>query len=104
MARQANPLVSVRVTYDGAGPVHWSPGEFGLQDKAEALHPGAVDAEGRVVFAFSLELNEDGAKPNFLGGFAHGPRDGRFLYLSWRNRTRRVRPAAQVAADLDRLG
>jgi hypothetical protein len=87
MAKQANPKVSVRVTYDGAGPVHWSSGAFGLQDKAEALHPGAANADGSVVFTFSLDLKEDGATPNFLGDFAHGPRDGRFLYLSWRNRT-----------------
>ena len=87
MAKSASPVIGFKVTYDGVGPVYWTPGEFGLQDKAERLHPGAVDGENRTTFAFSLELKEGGATPNFLGDFAHGPRDGRFLYLGWRNRT-----------------
>jgi len=87
MAKQSNPMISVKVTYDGAGPVHWSPGQFGLQDRAEGLHPGVADAENRVTFAFELEVKDGGATPNFLGDFTHGPRDGRFLYLGWRNRT-----------------
>ena len=77
------------MTYNGSGPVHWSsgPGDFGLQDKAARLHPGASGEGGGVSFAFSLQVKAGGATLNFLGDFAHGPRDGRFLYLGWRNRT-----------------
>jgi len=46
-----------------------------------------VRADGRVEFGFSLEVKDGAPTPNFLGDFAHGPRDGRFLYLSWRNQT-----------------
>ena len=87
--RQAGVLISFKVTYDGAGPVHWSggPSDFGIQDKAGVLHPGLPDASGGVAFAFLLEVKEDGATPNVFGDFAHGPKDGRFVYLGWRSRT-----------------
>ena len=83
-------VIDFRLRYDGAGPVHWSggPEHFGLQDKAELLHAGAADPDGGVSFDFTLEAKSgSSAAPVFVGPFAHGPAGGRFLYLSWRNRT-----------------
>ena len=88
MGEQAGSLIDLRVTYDGAGPVHWSggPGDFGLQDKSGELRLGAPDPEGGLAFDFSLEVRPEGAAaPVFVGAFAHGPPGDRFLYLSWRN-------------------
>jgi hypothetical protein len=90
LAKPAGTPISFVVRYDGVGPVHWSggPDDFGLQDKAGLLHPGGLGADSVVSFAFSLEVKDDDAvAPNFLGDFAHGPRNDRFLYLGWRNRT-----------------
>jgi hypothetical protein len=57
---------------------------FGLQDKDENLQPAARRADGMHVFDFALTVSEgpDG-RPNFTGPFACGPRDQRFVYLSW---------------------
>ncbi len=78
----------LRLIYDGAGPIHWSrkPDAFGLQDKAEVLHLGAVCPNGTVVFDFVLQVKTGTSEaPILLGDFAHGPPSGRFLYLGWRN-------------------
>ncbi len=83
-------VISLRLRYNGAGPVHWNggPGLFGLQDKAEMLHAGAADPAGGVAFDFTLEVKSGSSgAPVFLGPFAHGSPTDRFLYLSWRNRT-----------------
>lgn len=78
--------VRLRIIYDGALPNVWDGGaaDFGLQDKAEVLHRGRVDADGRVVFELSLDVKPGGPQPVFLGDFAHGPPKERFLYLGWR--------------------
>ena len=57
---------------------------FGLQDKNENLQPPVERANGLRVFDFGLMVSEgpDG-RPNFTGPFAFGPRDQRFVYLSW---------------------
>ena len=57
---------------------------FGLQDKDEKLQPPVKRADGMHVFDFELTVSEgpDG-RPNFTGPFACGPRDQRFVYLSW---------------------
>lgn len=57
---------------------------FGLQDKDENLQPPVKRADGMYVFDFELTVSEgtDG-RPNFTGPFAGGPRDQRFVYLSW---------------------
>lgn len=79
--------VALRLIYHGAGPARWSggPGDFGVQDKAGALHHATARADGGMQFDLALEVKSRGAgAPVFLGPFAHGPPDGRFLYLSWR--------------------
>jgi hypothetical protein len=59
---------------------------FGLQDKANVLHPGKTARSGRVVFDVTIGIKpERTATPVFVGDFAHGGPRERFLYLSWRN-------------------
>ncbi len=57
---------------------------FGLQDTKQNIDPGVRDDRGRFVFDFTLRVIEgkDG-RPNFLGPYASGPADDRFVYLSW---------------------
>jgi hypothetical protein len=90
VAKRGGEHVWLRVVYRGAGPVFWSggPQHFGAQDKDEALHHGAIGADGGVTFDLQVEVKpETAGAPVFVGPFAHGPAGGRFLYLSWRNRT-----------------
>jgi hypothetical protein len=69
---------------DPAAPTGGASKPFGLQDKDGKLQPPAQRANGMLVFDFSLAVDEgpDG-RPNFSGPFASGPRDQRFVYLSW---------------------
>jgi hypothetical protein len=90
MAKAINELIWLRLVYRGTGPVYWSggPQHFGVQDKAEALQHGEVGADGGVIFDLRVEVKPESAgAPVFVGPFAQGPAGGRFLYLSWRNRT-----------------
>ena len=80
--------ISLQVRYHGTGPLVWSggPGDFGVQDKAGSLHLGRAGPDGAVVFDLSLQVKPgDAGAPVFLGPFAHGRPDDRFLYLGWRN-------------------
>ena len=80
--------IRLQLIYDGAGPVHWDggAGAFGLQDKAEVLHPGVPGAGGAVVFDFTLQVKSvDAGSAVLVGDFAHGKPAERFLYLGWRN-------------------
>ncbi|GGC77274.1 DUF5990 family protein [Undibacterium terreum] len=78
--------VSLKLIYDGNGPLKWSrkPGTFGMQDKAGHLDLGTSAPDGTVLFDLTLQVKpgKSGA-PVLLGSFAHGPPDGRFLYLAW---------------------
>lgn len=79
--------IRLRVVYDGKGPLKWSggPDGFGLQDKSETLHAGTAGPNGTVIFDLSLQVKSaDTETPVFVGDFAHGPPDRRFLYLGWR--------------------
>ncbi len=78
--------VLLRVMYRGAPLPGWSggPGDFGIQDKDNRLHPGVAGDGGGLVFDLSLEV-KPGDRPVFAGPLAHGPPKARFLYLSWRN-------------------
>src|SRR6478752_6532935 len=57
---------------------------FGLQDRDGKLQPPERRGDGVNVVNFELAVSEgpDG-RPNFTGPFASGPRDQRFIYLSW---------------------
>ena len=86
MAKQET--VRLRIVYDGTPPNVWDGDakNFGVQDKANVLHLGRTERDGRIVFEVSLDLKpEETANPVFLGDFAHGSPKERFLYLSWRN-------------------
>jgi hypothetical protein len=88
MAKPDTLTIRLRIVYDGTPPNVWdgSATDFGLQDKANVLHLGKTERDGRVVFEVDLAVKpEKSAKPVFLGDFAHGPPKERFLYLSWRN-------------------
>jgi len=65
---------------------------FGLQDAKQNLTPGERNAEGVLQWDFSLRV-KPGPNPDlpvFLGPFASGPADDRFIYLSWVSIPRRV--------------
>jgi len=80
----------LRVIYRGKGPVFWSggPSQFGVQDKDNNLLVGQPSPDGGLTFDLALQVKPEGAgAPVFLGPFAQGPANKRFLYLSWRNAT-----------------
>jgi hypothetical protein len=60
--------------------------EFGLQDKAEVIHSGALQPDGSVVYVCQaiVRPRKGDAPPDFAGPHIHGVRGGRFLYLSLR--------------------
>ncbi|HWF76020.1 MAG TPA: DUF5990 family protein [Caulobacteraceae bacterium] len=78
--------------------------EFGLQDTKGALAPAHRLTDGRLYWDFELRVQPGkGGRPNFLGRFASGPADDRFVYLAWRSIPRGVwinRVKARLA-DID---
>jgi hypothetical protein len=65
---------------------------FGLQDTKQTIIPGERRADGTLVFDFTLrvKVGADPDRPVFLGCFASGPVQDRFVYLSWRSVPRGV--------------
>ena len=49
--------------------------------KDELLPPSAKSAE-QLVFDFELTVDMTESRPNFLGKYAQGPRDARFVYVN----------------------
>jgi hypothetical protein len=49
--------------------------------RAELLEPAAATKSLRM-FEFSLRVDLDSGNPNFLGPFAQGPKDARFVYVN----------------------
>jgi hypothetical protein len=81
----ARRVVRLRLLRDDpAPPSGGASAPFGLQDKDGKLQPPLRRADGMHAFDFALTVDEgpDG-RPNFTGPFACGPRDQRFVYLSW---------------------
>lgn len=62
-----------------------APVQFGLQDKNGSLTLGAPQPNGSLRFECALQVRLGGATPNFLGAYAHGTPQDRFLYLTWKN-------------------
>jgi len=64
--------------YEGHLPLH-----LGIQEDDDIIETAPADRE-RIVFRPTLRVrkNADGSA-NFLGPFAHGPRQERFVYLNW---------------------
>ena len=65
--------------------------EFGLQDTKGALTPARRLTNGRLAWDFELRVQPGkGGRPNFLGPYASGPADDRFVHLAWRSIPRAV--------------
>ena len=80
--------VNVRVLHDGAKPIH-DTGEayrLGLQRGRDDVQEGQVLADGRLAFDIALRVKPgpDPERPVFLGEFAQGTADARFLHLGWK--------------------
>lgn len=46
------------------------------------LLPPSKDTAAEKVFEFKLKVDLTGSEPNFLGEYAQGPRDARFVYVN----------------------
>jgi hypothetical protein len=80
--------IRLRLVYRGGKLPGWrgGPKAFGVQDKADGLHPGAVADDGGVIFELTFEVKADRSlAPVLSGPLAHGPPRERFIYLGWRN-------------------
>jgi len=66
--------------------------EFGLQDTKQNVIAGVRRPDGWLVWDFALGVKPgpDPNHPSFLGAFASGPPDDRFVYLAWRSAPRQV--------------
>ena len=84
----APDTVALRVLHDGAGPIHdtGEPYRFGLQRGRDDVIEGSRLTDGRLAFDISLRVKSgpDPERPVFLGEFAHGTPDARFLHLGWK--------------------
>lgn len=49
--------------------------------KDELLPPNEL-SDGKIVFDFNITVDLTDGNPNFLGKFAQGPKDGRFVYVN----------------------
>ncbi|MCC6329538.1 MAG: hypothetical protein IT174_13565 [Acidobacteria bacterium] len=56
--------------------------EMKIQKGRNELIGPATDSRAKKVFEFSLLADLDPSVPNFLGPFAQGPKDARFIYLN----------------------
>jgi hypothetical protein len=62
--------------------------EFGLQDNSTTtdwiIHRGETRRNGDILFKCECRVKTGTKGVNFLGAFVHGPKENRFLYLSWK--------------------
>ena len=49
--------------------------------RGELLPPCEVSV-GEIAFEFAISADVSGPRPNFLGGYAQGPKDARFVYVN----------------------
>lgn len=84
----AGDSVRIRLLHRGHAPPSpdGDPWLFGLQDTKGDLSEGRRRADGVFVFDFELTVKAHPSqdRPVFGGPFASGPRDDRFVYLSWK--------------------
>jgi Family of unknown function (DUF5990) len=68
--------------------------DVGMQDKAQVVHPGQVQKNGTMVFECTVEARLDASteEPSYRGPFVQGTPEARFLYLSWKRKTRSATP------------
>jgi len=80
---QAERVVRVRIICVELPELSGDGVEFGLQDKDQRLYPGTPQADRSLRFECDLRVKQEAdGKPNFLGAFAHGTPEDRFLYLT----------------------
>jgi hypothetical protein len=53
-----------------------------VQEGKDRLVPPCETSRDRISFEFPITVDMSSAKPNFLGKFAQGPKDGRFVYVN----------------------
>jgi hypothetical protein len=53
-----------------------------IQKGSDELVAPSVSNEDELIFDISIRGIFEGESPNFLGEFAHGPKDGRFVYVN----------------------
>ena len=53
-----------------------------VQEGKDRLLASTETKGGRISFEFPVTVNLSSGKPNFLGPFAHGPKDARFIYVN----------------------
>ena len=53
-----------------------------VQDGKDRLLPPCETKADRITFEFQVMVDMSAGKPNFLGKFAHGPKDARFIYVN----------------------
>lgn len=101
------PLTLMLICHDPPSTIHDGQAmDFGAQDKAGTLHPGAPAPDGAVRFRVELTARLSDTALDFAGPFVHGPRRERFLYLGYRpvgatTWTRRWKiPLAEITPDL----
>jgi len=68
--------VRVRVLRPMAGVV------MQVQQGKKELLPPIRQSEDELVFEFPISVDLSGGRPNFLGVYAHGPKDARFIYVN----------------------
>ena len=81
--------VSLRLLYPVGPPIAYA-GQawvFGLQNTKQELVDGCLIEGGQTAYDFSLRVKPgpDPDHPVFLGDFASGPADRRFVYFAWRD-------------------
>ncbi len=53
-----------------------------VQRGRDELLPPSEESDGSIAFDFPLDVDLSAGKPNFLGKYAQGPKDGRFVYVN----------------------
>jgi len=53
-----------------------------VQKGRDELVPPVSLSKDAAVFQFTASVDPDGGRPNFLGKFAQGPKDARFIYVN----------------------
>src|SRR4051794_30308314 len=88
MATATSTRLRLQISCEAPPPSTYNgqPTEFGLQDKQQALHPGALLPDGALRFSCEVTVKPHATTgaPDFGGPFVHGPAGTRFLYLGWR--------------------
>jgi hypothetical protein len=53
-----------------------------VQQGKDCLLPPKEKTDHRLTFEFPIKVDLTSGKPNFLGVYAHGPKDARFIYVN----------------------